>query len=321
MNKVRKEYRKSCEISEITSVTLGGFRQKIAIEGKRADAPVVLFLHGGPGFPPPFCVGARGLFREITDRFIAVYWDQYGSGINRAKVDDSFSIKSFVAMTEALIGYLKSRFPAQKLYLFSISWGSVLSAYAARSIPEHLAGVCAAGQVVLPPMLSESAFEALAQSKAPERVKRKLQEVRTTRQPTNQQIALLSKNMRKYTSAYGVKNKNTTVENPMKEIFASDDYSFADKIACFSNGYRGNTSLLRELSTIDLRETLAGVEVPYCIFGGDRDLVTCAEEARECVVQAQNPNLTFVLTEEEGHIPSAEAMKKIFARFSEMAGV
>ncbi len=85
MKKQRKEYSAGCAISEIARVKLGGYEQRILLEGKNADAPVVLFLHGGPGFPPPFCVGARGLFPDITDRFIAVYWDQYGSGINHAK--------------------------------------------------------------------------------------------------------------------------------------------------------------------------------------------------------------------------------------------
>ncbi|MDE5896192.1 MAG: hypothetical protein K2H43_00085, partial [Clostridia bacterium] len=64
MNRERKQYIRSCEISEVCSVPLGGVKQKILIEGQRRGTPVILFLHGGPGFPVPFCVGARGLFPE-----------------------------------------------------------------------------------------------------------------------------------------------------------------------------------------------------------------------------------------------------------------
>lgn len=320
MNKQRI-YSADCAISEVARVQLGGFEQRILIEGKRADAPVVLFLHGGPGFPPPFCVGARGLFPDITDRFIAVYWDQYGSGINHAKIDDTFSVAQFIKMTEDLISYLKGRFPAQKLYLFAISWGSVLSAYAARSVPDMIDGVCAAGQIVLPPMLSEKAFAAVARSRAPEKVKRAVAEIANTPQPTEKQIALLSKTMRKYTSAYGKKDKKSGVENPMKGVFASRDYRFSDKIACFVNGYRHNKSLLKELSTIDLRDTLAGMRVPYHIFGGDGDLVTCVEEAEELVAAAENRLLTVTVLQGEGHIPSAAVTKEIFGYLSDKAGV
>ena len=61
MNK-RKRYIKSCEVSEIVNVNLGGYEQKILVEGKSKNLPVVVCLHGGPGSPVPFSVGCRGLF-------------------------------------------------------------------------------------------------------------------------------------------------------------------------------------------------------------------------------------------------------------------
>lgn len=139
MRKERKAYIQSCKISEVTTVALGGFKQKILIEAREEGLPVVLFLHGGPGFPPPFCIGARGLFPDITQKFTAVFWDQLGSGANNHKIDDSFAAAHFVAMTVDLIKYLKGRF-SQPLYLFGISWGSLLAAYAAAEAPQLLAG-------------------------------------------------------------------------------------------------------------------------------------------------------------------------------------
>ena len=51
MSKKRKSYISSCEISSIESANLGGYQQKIAIEGKSRTSPVVICLHGGPGSP------------------------------------------------------------------------------------------------------------------------------------------------------------------------------------------------------------------------------------------------------------------------------
>ena len=42
------------EISEIIAVDLNGYEQKILMEGKRKDIPIVITLHGGPGTPIPF---------------------------------------------------------------------------------------------------------------------------------------------------------------------------------------------------------------------------------------------------------------------------
>ena len=83
MNKARKKYIQSCEVSEIAEVSLGGRVQKIAIEGKSKNLPVVIALHGGPGSPVPFSVGCRGLFPEWTDKAVMVFWDQLGCGILR----------------------------------------------------------------------------------------------------------------------------------------------------------------------------------------------------------------------------------------------
>ena len=141
MNKARKNYIKSCEVSEVAEFTLGGYRQKVLIEGKTKNLPVVITLHGGPGSPVPFSVGCRGLFPEWTERAVMVYWDQLGCGINNRKLDDGFTIRSFVDMTCELVSIIKQKFPDNKLFLFGVSWGSILALNAAARLPEIIDGV------------------------------------------------------------------------------------------------------------------------------------------------------------------------------------
>lgn len=69
------------------------------IEGKSDDFPVVIMLHGGQGTPIPYCVGSRGLFPDLTNKCIMVFWDQYGCGINRADLPHNICINEFVQMT------------------------------------------------------------------------------------------------------------------------------------------------------------------------------------------------------------------------------
>ena len=103
----RKEIIAANEISEVRTFTLNGFEQKVMIEGKTKDLPVLITLHGGPGSPGPFGVSARGLFKELTDKCILVCWDQLGCGANYKALDDSFGVDSFVAMTSDLIEEIK----------------------------------------------------------------------------------------------------------------------------------------------------------------------------------------------------------------------
>lgn len=310
MNKKRKEYIESCEISEVTTVTLGGFPQRIAIEGEKKGTPVVLFLHGGPGFNVPFCVGARGCFPQITQNFTAVYWDQLGCGINNRKLDDTFSVKTFSAMAEDLVRYLKGRFQAEKLFLFGISYGSVLALDTALALPDLVDGVFTAGQVLLPPLCSEEFFAAVEHSSAPRNIKAQMREIRKKEEKSNRDITLISKTARKYTYAYC--GASGGAKNPVKEIFASKDYRFRDALACFINGYRFNKSLMAELSKIDLREKFARVEVPYEAFGGSRDLVTPVKDVAALFSELNKENLQCVTLDGEGHIPSERTINAVF---------
>ena len=62
-------------MSEIKTYRLNGYEQTVLLEGKSRSAPIIIYLHGGPGSPIPFCAGSRGLFPEITEQFIMVFWD------------------------------------------------------------------------------------------------------------------------------------------------------------------------------------------------------------------------------------------------------
>ena len=90
MNRERKHCLESCEVSRLVRYELGGVEQKVTLEGRRADAPVVIFLHGGPGSPLPISVGTRGMFPDLTDRYVLAAWDQLGCGANRCALGWGF---------------------------------------------------------------------------------------------------------------------------------------------------------------------------------------------------------------------------------------
>lgn len=321
MKKARKEYIKSCEVSEVITVTLGGYPQKIAIEGKKRELSVVICLHGGPGSPVPFSVGARGLFPAWTDKAVMVYWDQLGCGINNCKIDNSFSVDSFVEMTCDLVKEIKIRFPENKLFLLGISWGSILSLKTALKIPELLDGAFVYGQFLENNFFSQEMLEAF--SAAPKKVQKKVEKIVKTGADCDYKVLYknlqtLFKNAQKYTNAYFNKNAEPIkIGEIARGLFSSPDYKFRDFMAVVKNGYRKNESLWNEVVKIDLAHLLAEVKIPYLIIQGDTDIVTSTSTVTKAVQNYRNEKVTFKIVKNSGHMPSLAAMVEVLETLAE----
>ncbi len=321
MNKQRKAYIESCEVSYTERADLGGYSQVFAVEGRKKDLPVVLFLHGGPGSPIPFSVGCRGLFPQFTDKFIMVYWDQLGCGINNRPIDDGFTVSNFADMTVDLIKLLRERFKENKLYVFGTSWGSILSLYAAVRVPKLIDGVIVNGQVLSAPMFSQDAYSAIERSSAPEKQKTFVRSLPENGNGVSLKDGMrLSKIIRKYTDGYTNRNSEPAPVMPIiKGMKSSPDYRFKDFIAVFKNGYAKNQSLMREMCSSDLRDLLGSVTVPYTIFQGDTDIVTSTKAITEFIDGCANRNLSYKILPDTGHFPTAKAMEEIFGYLCEIS--
>ena len=312
MNKKRKKVIQQNEISQVYTFNLGGYPQKVLIEGKNSELPVVITLHGGPGTPIPFSVGCRGMFPEFTDNFIMVYWDQLGCGINNYIIDDSFKISSFTDMTRDLISEIVKLFPKNKTYIFSTSWGSVLSALISSICPDKISGVVACGQIIKEIFFNDEVLSELERSKIP---KKKLEVLKNTNSEnaTSKELQLMSSCLTRYTSAYNnSKGKKAPMSLIIKGLITSPDYKLKDFKAIVINGYKGNNSIWNELLKIDLSDTLSHVTIPYIILQGDTDIVASTQRVIEFVESAANDNLTYSVVKDNGHLPGVDMMNRIF---------
>lgn len=135
-------------IDEAGYVTLGGARQWVTIRGQDRGAPVLLYLHGGPG-------GAISdlsyLFqRPWEDYFTVVQWDQRGFGrsaIDGASLVGTVNKEQYLRDLVELIDHLRGRLGKDKVVILGQSWGSVLSVEIAKRRPDLLHAVAVLGQV------------------------------------------------------------------------------------------------------------------------------------------------------------------------------
>ena len=319
MNKKRKNIINSNKVSMVKEFNLNGYPQKVLIEGKSEDLPILITLHAGPGTPIPFCVGSRGLFPEITDKCILVCWDQYGCGINNAILPDTLTINDYVDMTIDLIKEMKNLYPSNPIWLFAMSWGSILSAKVAVKVPELIDGVISYGQVLNRLMTSDEAIDTLMNSKAPEKTKKVLKDFLDSKTFNKDMVMKLSNTMKKYTYGYNNPNEpSINIGSMIWGLLTSPDYKFKDFKAMMVNGYLKNNSLFEELFKIDISKELSAVTLPYHIIQGDTDIVTSTTDIKNFVEKSDNSNLTCQVIKDSAHLPGANGMDAVFEKINNL---
>ena len=318
MNKRRRDAIAACDISKTATYSLGGYPQKVLIEGRSEKNPIVIFLHGGPGSPIPFSVGSRGLFPEYTECCTLVFWDQLGCGINRFPIGDSFTTEVFADMTADLVRAIREEYPDHPVNLFGVSYGSVLAAKTAAKIPELLDHVVVYGQIIKNLSFNEVTFSALEKSSMPAKSKHRLSLLRERETHTTEDIMKMVTWVKKYTEGYRSKTAEGT---PLAPVFwgllTSPDYSLKDFKAVFINEYSKSADLFQELLRLDLTDTLENISIPYLIMQGSKDIVTPTEIVSAFMSENRNENLSFSIIEDCGHMPSAAGMKEILKQLVE----
>lgn len=308
----RTRYIHSCQVLSTKEYTLSGYPQKVLYEGKYEESPIILYLHGGPGSPIPFCAGCRGLFPEVTERFIMAYWDQLGCGINDHIIDDRFSVDDYVSMTIDLLYAIHKDFPKNKINLFGVSWGSILAARVAAKVPELINKVIVYGQVTKNLFFNQEVFEVLNAAVLTDKHKAVLKEITSKQEYSEKDIKEMAGLIRRYTEGYQAKaGGKTPIAKILWGLLTSPDYSFKNFKAVAINGTTKNKSLYKEIVSLDITDILADIKIPYLIFQGETDIVTSTRFIKDFVNRTENKNLMLSILPNSGHMPGGDAIKKI----------
>ncbi len=135
-------------VAELSTVELGGHEQSLMIRGVRDDAPVLLWLAGGPGGSD---IGAMRLSgQRLEEAFVVVTWDQRGTGRSYGALDpaETLTFEQAVADTLELTAHLRERFGQERIYLAGNSWGTLPGVVAVQQRPEWFHAYVGAGQMV-----------------------------------------------------------------------------------------------------------------------------------------------------------------------------
>lgn len=132
---------------------INGIRQYIQIRGADKKAPLMLFLHGGPG--GSMAGLCHVMQQEWEHHFTVVNWDQrnacktyLANKSNAAAISQSGTLEDYMADIDAVIAYLHTVYDFEKIILMGFSWGSLIGAEYAKRHGETVSHYIGVGQFI-----------------------------------------------------------------------------------------------------------------------------------------------------------------------------
>jgi pimeloyl-ACP methyl ester carboxylesterase len=130
-------------------VAVGGIEQWVSVRGNDSRAPLMLYLHGGPGEAmSPFL----DVFAPYQQDFLVAVWDQRGAGKTYARSGrdstPNMTQEQFIRDGIELSELLRRRWNKRKIILVGQSWGSTMSIQMAKRRPDLFHANVGTGQAV-----------------------------------------------------------------------------------------------------------------------------------------------------------------------------
>ncbi len=294
-------------IERLEAVRIGGIDQWVSIRGNDRRNPVLLMLHGGPGWVamPTSWYFQRGW----EEYFTVVQWDQRGAGKtyasnDPARVAPTMTRERMIADSEELVAWLRKEFGKDRIFVLGQSWGSYLGLELAQRRPEWLHAYIGMGQVTNAPESERRGWAwTLQRAKAAGNAEA-VAELEALAPYAEGNTPLPLENLfkqRKWLNQYGGMVHNRTGGNAeAAAIRLSPEYTDQDVAAIWKGNDFSMQHLLAEVLTLDMSQ-VRELKTPLFLFLGRHDYNVSSELAAEWFNTVRAPGKQLVWFEQSAH--------------------
>lgn len=288
------------------AVRIGGIDQFVSIRGDDRRNPVLLVVHGGPGFPT--ATMAWWATHGLEEYFTVVHWDQRGTGktylMNDPKlVAPTMKPERFVDDIEEVVAWLRKEMSKEKVFVLGTSWGSYIGLEFAQRRPEWLHAYIGMGQAVSIPESERRGYAATLAAARKAGNKEAIAELESIAPypPPGKPIPLdVIRIERKWSDYFGGVMAYRTHQIDGIVARLSPEYSDEEARRVYDgNGY-SQDFLFSPVTSVDLSH-VTKLDCPLIVFAGRYDLSVNSYVAQEWFEQVKAPSKRFVWFENSAH--------------------
>lgn len=294
-------------VERLEKIRIGGIDQWVSIRGNDRRNPVLLMLHGGPGWVamPTSWYFQRGW----EEYFTVVQWDQRGAGKTYAandptRVAPTMTRERMIADAEEMVAWLRREFGKDRIFLLGQSWGSYLGLEVAQRHPEWLHAYIGIGQISNAPESERRGWAwTLQQARAAGNADAVAELQALAPYAEGNDPLPLDKlfKQRKWLNQYGGMVYNRTGGNAeAAAIRLSPEYSDHDLAMVWKANDFSMQHLLGDVLTLDMSR-VRELKTPLFLFLGRHDYNVSSELAAEWFTTVSAPSKQLVWFEQSAH--------------------
>src|ERR1700733_3009080 len=303
-------------VERLEKVRIGEIDQWVSIRGTDRRNPVLLYIHGGPGYVsiPMSWWFSRGL----EEYFTVVQWDQRAAGktfllTDPATIAPTLSNERMIADAEEMAAWARKEFGKDKIFVLGHSYGSFLGLQLAQRHPAWLYAYIGVCQLIDGPESERRGWQFAMDAARRAGNAEAVQELEAIGPYGAPGRTIPIKDIyveRKWVSYYGgvmAYRRDNSDDSALAQL--SPDYT-DQEISHIWDGNKFSTPyLLPEVVALDLTK-VNKLSLPLILFEGRHDRTVNSEVAATWFDTVKAPEKQLVWFEHSGHMPMTEERGK-----------